>query len=299
MAKRNGGMKKEKIPTYSICNLIGAKNCATDIYVSKLSDFIATHSDLYFPHRHSFYQIVLFTQGAGNHSIDFNDFEVSPHQIYYMSPGQIHTWSFGADIDGYLVNFDENFFTVFLQNTQFIKKLPLFNRITHQPTQVLEANCCFEIVGLFQKLYTEFNGEQLYKSETLHAILLEILVKLARTQYNNQIDNATKHHLSILQQFEELIENHFLEKRLPKEYAELLFITPNHLNAICNSTVGKAAGEIIRERVILEAKRLIVNSNESISEIAYQLNFEDNAYFSRFFKKYTSLSPEEFRKQMK
>lgn len=292
-------MKKEKIPTYSICNLIGAKNCAADVYVSKLSDFVESHKDLYFPHRHSFYQIVIFTQGSGKHSIDFNDFEVGPHQIYYMSPGQIHTWEFDKDVDGFLVNFDENFFTIFLQNAQFLKKLPLFNHLTHKPTQVLEANCCFEIVELFSKLYLEFNADKIYKNETLHIILLEILVKLARSQHNGQIDSATKHHLTILQNFEELIETHFLDKRLPKEYAELLFITPNHLNAVCNSTVGKSAGEIIRERVILEAKRLIVNSNESISEIAYQLNFEDNAYFSRFFKKYTSLSPEEFRKKMK
>jgi len=95
------------------------------------------------------------------------------------------------------------------------------------------------------------------------------------------------------------VEQHYPEKKLPKAYAEMLFVTPNHLNAICTATAGKSAGELIRERVLLEAKRLLVNSQMSIAEIGYQLNFEDNAYFSRFFKKYTSVTPEAFRKTQK
>lgn len=83
---------------------------------------------------------------------------------------------------------------------------------------------------------------------------------------------------------------------MPKEYAGLLFITPNHLNALCKASVGKSAGEMIRDRLLLEAKRMLANSAMSVSEIAYDLRFEDNAYFSRFFKKYTGHTPEEFRK---
>jgi AraC-like DNA-binding protein len=86
-----------------------------------------------------------------------------------------------------------------------------------------------------------------------------------------------------------------LHKKLPKEYAEMLYITPNHLNALVNATIGKSAGTLIRDRILLEAKRMLVNSDQNVNEIAYQLQFEDNAYFSRFFKKYTDTSPEKFR----
>ncbi|MNY07174.1 HTH-type transcriptional activator Btr [compost metagenome] len=92
------------------------------------------------------------------------------------------------------------------------------------------------------------------------------------------------------------MEKNFKEIRLPKAYAEQLFITPNHLNAICKSYIGSAAGEIIRERVLLEAKRLLVNKNLNINEIAIELNFNDNSYFTKFFKKATGLTPDEFRK---
>ena len=83
--------------------------------------------------------------------------------------------------------------------------------------------------------------------------------------------------------------------KLPKEYAGLLFVTPNHLNAVCKEVLGRSAGEVIRDRVILEAKRLMVNQELSISEIAYKLNFPDNSYFSKFFSKYAGVSPEKFR----
>jgi AraC-like DNA-binding protein len=98
-----------------------------------------------------------------------------------------------------------------------------------------------------------------------------------------------------MRQFEKLIEQHYREKRLPKEYAEMMFLTPNHLNALTNNVVGKSAGEIIRDRTLLEAKRLLANSDLMIGQIAETLNFEDNAYFTRFFKKYLGTTPEGFR----
>ena len=100
----------------------------------------------------------------------------------------------------------------------------------------------------------------------------------------------------VFRNFEKLIEQNFTTKRLPKEYVEILFVTPNHLNALCNQLIGKSAGDIIRNRVLLEAKRLLVNSNQNISEIAWQLKFEDNSYFSKFFKKNEGITPDEFRK---
>lgn len=290
---------KEKIPTYSICNLLGAKHCAENLFVSKLKDFRVEQKDLYFPHKHSFYQVVLFTAGNGRHSIDFQDFIAEPHQIYYMAPGQIHTWDFEDEMDGYIVNFDENFFTTFLQNSQFLKKIGLFSQITKQPTQVLKADCCIEIVELFSRLFQEYQRKSPFREDMLRSILMDLLIRLARTQKEFLNDTISTQHFTVLHTFEALIEQHFIEKRLPKDYAKLLFITPNYLNAICNAALGKAAGEVIRERVLLEAKRLIVNSDQTISEISYQLNFEDNAYFSRFFKKYVTVSPEEFRKKRK
>ena len=101
----------------------------------------------------------------------------------------------------------------------------------------------------------------------------------------------------LLRNFRKLIDQHYLSIRLPKEYADLLYVTPNHLNALCHDLLGKTAGELIRDRILLEAKRLLTNANMTIAEISYTLNFQDNSYFNRFFKKYAGVTPDEFRKQ--
>lgn len=285
----------KKIPTYSICNLLGADRCMNEIVVMRISDFVQKHHDIHFPHRHDFYQIVLFTQGGGSHGIDFQTFEVKPHQIYYMGPGQIHTWNFDAHVDGYLINFNESFFTAICHNPHFVREFPLFNTISGSPVNTLDMSCCAEVEQTLAQMLEEFGRDADFKMDILRGMLITVLVRLSRAAPNTFRDNVSKHNVALMRQFEKLIELHFRDKRLPKEYAEVLFVTPNHLNALAKDVVGKSAGELIRERVLLEAKRLLVNSDLMISQIADALNFEDNAYFTRFFKKYTGVTPEQFR----
>jgi AraC-like DNA-binding protein len=102
----------------------------------------------------------------------------------------------------------------------------------------------------------------------------------------------------VLRNFQKLIDLHYKEKKLTKDYAALLYVTPNHLNALSKDVTGHSAGELIRNRVLLEAKRLLVNAEMNVSQIADELEFADNSYFSKFFKKYVGVTPEVFRKQI-
>lgn len=283
------------IPTYSICNLLGADQCYTEFVVTRISDFVRAHPNLYFPHRHTFYQIVLFTEGGGTHSIDFRQFNVEAHQVYAMAPGQVHTWEFAPSTEGYIVNFNESFFTAICHDPHFVEGFPLFNAVSGSPVNLLDVECCGEVQILLEKMLHEFQQDWEYKAEMLRAMLLELIVVLSRRLPRLAQPQVSRHQLNVLRQFERLIETHFRQKRLPREYAEMLYITPNHLNALASAALGKSAGALIRERVLLEAKRLLVNSDLSVSQIASELNFEDNAYFARFFKKHTGVSPEAFR----
>jgi AraC family transcriptional regulator, transcriptional activator of pobA len=286
----------QKIPTYSICNLLGADRCMTEIVVRRISDYVRDLGDIQFPHRHDFYQIVLFTQGSGSHTIDFTDYPVAEHQVYYMSPGQTHTWHFSEDTEGYILNFHESLFGSMGQDNNFIKQFPVFATVLgDSPVNTLDLACCSDLAQTFAQLLAEYNSEQSFKLEILRGLLTVILVKLSRAVPNRQATAQVKHQLHIVRDFEKLIEVHYRDKHLPKEYAEILFITPNYLNALTTSVLGKKAGEMIRDRLLLEAKRMLVNSDQLIGQIAYDLQFEDNAYFTRFFKKYVGATPEQFR----
>jgi AraC family transcriptional regulator, transcriptional activator of pobA len=108
----------------------------------------------------------------------------------------------------------------------------------------------------------------------------------------------TSYNQTLLKNFKKLIDANFTRLKLPKDYADLLYITPNHLNAICKDLLGMQAGEVIRNRTLLEAKRLLTNPQLNIAGIAFELNFSDNSYFTKFFKKTEGITPEEFRKKI-
>lgn len=288
---------KTKIPTYGICNLIDDTSSLQDIVVYELNDFMQPGQRLEFPHRHSFFQLMLINSGRGRHSIDFETYPVEAGTLYCLAPGQVHEWLFEGPVKGYLINFNEGFFSSFLLNSHYLSDFTFFSGKSAYGVYHLTTEFSSILKPLFRCLLIEQRGHQLHKHEIMRAVLLQVCLLISRKFSEANITSANSNSYHILRSFEKLIEQHYLRIKLPKEYASLLFITPNHLNAVCKQTLEKSAGEMIRDRVILEAKRCLINGNESISSLAYKLNFEDNSYFTRFFKRYTGLTPEEFRKK--
>ncbi|MCB0524753.1 MAG: AraC family ligand binding domain-containing protein [Saprospiraceae bacterium] len=273
-----------KLPSYSICQLLGIDRCMSEIFVSRLRDFGESEECIQFPHKHEFFQLVLFTKGGGQHSIDFEQYEVKADQVYFTSPGQIHSWQFDDETDGFLVNFNESFFTSICHNPNFIHNFPLFGNSSTFSTLQLQGKVLIAVKGAFIQMLAEFeNGDQ-YSMDMLRARLMSIIIQLSRILPEPVNDFASKHNVALMRKFESLIEEHYKKKRLPREYAELLFVTPNYLNTLSNRVLGKSAGEIIRERILLEAKRMLTNSDMMVGEIAETLHFEDNALFNPFLQ---------------
>jgi AraC-like DNA-binding protein len=287
---------KERIPTYDICNLLDNAASLQDVVVYDMPDFLQSHQHLVFPHRHSFYQVLYVESGAGKHIMDFETYPVKGNMLYFITPGQVHTWLFESSIKGYLINFNESFFSSFLLNSRYLSDFPFFSGNSKYGVYHLTPDAKKEVMLYFGILLKEHGESNLQKNDVMRTTLLQLFLYISRRFVLQCKPNSNATNYNILRNFEKLIEQNFLRLKLPKNYAELLFITPNHLNALCKQVAGKSAGEMIRDRVLLEAKRNLVNSNESISEIAYKLNFEDNSYFTKFFKKYVVVTPEEFRK---
>jgi len=284
---------KKAFPVYDICSLSDHQH--DDLLISRFAPYLQKHQNLSMAHKHSFYHVVFFTEGGGTHAIDFKSFAVKPYQIYFMVPGQVHSWSFDGPVDGYIINFSASFFQSFLLRPDYLDNLPFFTGNVDDEVINLNTNLHRQVVDLFEQLVTESNHIGRMGMDLIKAMMLQLFILVARQGEGKQ-SLAPNYNYTLLQSFRKLTDKNFATLKLPKDYAALLYITPNHLNAMCNDILGISAGDVIRNRVILEAKRLLVNLDLNITAIAGQLNFADNSYFTKFFKKHTGQTPEEFRK---
>ncbi|MCF0069183.1 AraC family transcriptional regulator [Dyadobacter sp. CY261] len=266
------------------------------IMIARFSDYLHEHQSLVFPHRHSFYHLVLFTEGSGRHTIDFHHFQAQPYQIYFMIPGQIHSWDFKGKMEGYVVNFSESFFKSFLLQPDYLDSFSFFDQDSSNNVLILAENIRESVGRLFQELLLLNHRTTNLRDDMVRVLLLQIFLTIEQSDSVDRKKGAEKGKNAIVKSFIRLIDKHYDRVRLPGHYAEMLNVTPNHLNALCKEHLGMQAGELIRNRIVLEARRLLINLDLTVSEIAYKLNFNDNSYFTKFFRKETGMTPEDFRK---
>jgi len=286
--------KQQQLPLYSICSLTGTAAIENDLMIDRLDHYLDTHQNLYFPHKHPFYQIVLFTGGAGEHSIDFIHFPVEKAQIYFMVPGQVHTWNFQGNIEGYIIHFSENYFHSFIKDAKYLEKFSFFSGYAiEQVINLPEGG--IDIIKIFEEMITGANSVNEYREDILKVELVRLLLKVTGIIQRPVSKKRQKYNSLVLYNFKRLIERNYRNHKLTRDYSAELSVTPNHLNALCRKETARSAGGLIRERVVLEAKRLLIDHKKTILEISNELNFIDNSYFTKFFKKSTGVTPEKFK----
>ncbi len=269
------------------------------ILIGRFAEYVAKHKNLVFPHRHNFYQLVIFTKASGSFSVDFSHFETQEWRAYFMIPVQVHTWDFGDGVDGYVINFSADFFQSFLLRPDYLEGFSFCSG--HAPDSVIDIPAEYQpsVFATCEELIKLNESTDKINLDSIRVLLLYLLLQLDKYAQPKQYGNMPAYSYTILRNFQQLVEKHYAAVRLPKHYADMLFITPNHLNSLCKEYLGVQAGEVIRNRVLLEAKRLLSIPAFSVNEIAEELNFNDNSYFTKFFKKSAGVTPEEFRKRTK
>ena len=290
-------MLKKDFPVYDVNSLPEFKK--DDMLVCRFAPYFSIHENLREAHKHSFYHVMLFTKGEGSHTIDFQSFPVKPYQMYFMVPGQVHSWQFEGEVDGYVLNFSVSFLQSLLLRPDYLEQFPFFNGGVNDAVIDLPEALQPRMTGLFEDLLYERETAGRLSVNMVQTLMLQIFILTGRLCLDQAGPNTNSYSYILLKNFQKLIEKNYSTLKLPKDYAGLLFITPNHLNSLCTGALGLSAGELIRNRITLEAKRLLTNHSLTIAIIAAQLNFTDNSYFTKFFKKQTGLTPEEFRKGLK
>lgn len=245
-------------------------------------------------HRHTFFELFLFTGGKGIHEIDFHHYPAAKNTIHFVSPGQIHKLTL-RNTKGYVFCFTEDFVPL-KPKENFTDKFSFYDNV-RQPVLELDAAMSMEIITLSNFMKQEFNAEQKDDMDMLRSYLNIILLKIQALFLSDKKNAQASEKNKKLASFKELIESFYSQHKPVVYYADKLNVSPNYLNALCRRHDGRTAIQLIHARLLLEAKRLLYATDMSIKEVSFYLHFEDVAYFNRFFKKQTQLTPVEYRIQ--
>ncbi|MEQ9437791.1 MAG: helix-turn-helix transcriptional regulator [Cyclobacteriaceae bacterium] len=245
------------------------------------------------PHRKDFYLLAYVKQGSNRHWIDMTPYTLHPHNFYFSVPEQVHLKEEARPMTGTLIGFTKEFLA--LDDSQQLRKLPLIQNPQNGHELRLSAADREFIEDILAKLSTEYNRPQDWQQEMLLGYMRVLLIYLSRLytqQFSSQEVFADR---QMLKKFQASIEENYQELHEVAAYADRLNITAGHLNHLVKAQSGKTAMEHIHARLLLEAKRLLFHTQESIKEIAFALGFEDASYFNRFFKRLTDKTPLAYR----
>ncbi|NMH89514.1 AraC family transcriptional regulator [Flavivirga algicola] len=270
----------------------------SNFYSNDLKSHLEKNKDFFNkPHRHDFFLCVLFSEGSGIHEIDFNTYQVKPGSVFFLRPSQTHYWIFDNQPDGYIFFHTQNFYELHFSKSK-LEQFPYYYSYKNRPTLHLNSNEITAIEPIFKSINDEYRNSLVYKKQKIASLINTVYIDLAR-QYSTyeSIKNVTSvTYVETLRSLEKDIDTHYKTKKSVKFYANRLNITPKHLNRIVKTTLGKTTTDLITERVILESKRLIVHSNNSLSTISELIGYQDYAYFSKVFKLKTGNTPLGFKK---
>jgi AraC family transcriptional activator of pobA len=286
--------KSEDIPVYTLQNFSSSEQ---DSQQFQIEVFDANrHFSVKYPHRHDFFEVLYLSKGSGFHVIDGNKYEIKPPCVFFMSPGQAHKIEFSSDIEGYIFIFTAEFYLINQSNHNRLIEFPFFFTIRQDnpPVQLNATEDVLFLESLFQKGISEIQKRADYSVELLRSILDLILTSSSTLCHFNENILIGKGHI-VVKRFFQLVEENYIKNLSVAEYADKMALTPNHLTQTVNQLTGKTSSQIIKAKQVLEIKRLLVHTNLSVTEIAGRLNFPDQSYFAKFFKRESGMSPLQYR----
>ena len=244
------------------------------------------------------YKVVIVTKGNMCIKISDHTYEIKHNTLYFIAPGQVSKLlEYSSDIDGYCVAFDIDYFLLCLKNQVQLCFYPFF-QFDKYPLLQLSNVQNKKVLDLMMKIKLEYISRNEINEDLLTKLYLNILLieieRIYKLKNEGQIRNQPRKRL-ITSKFKQLVEKNYLSVRKVAEYADMLAIAPNYLNDSVRETTNQSASEVIHDRLILEAKAQLIQTEMSINEVAYHLQFNDSSYFCRFFRKKTGVSPNTFR----
>jgi len=241
---------------------------------------------------------VIFLKKGAQVMVDFKSYDLQSDALFFVHGGQYYQLN-EESCYGSMIYYNRDFYCVEIHDKEVACDGILFHNLYEIPVVNLSAEQSIVMQQLFEQIHSELSAEDSNLEEMLRVLLKQIIIKSTRIwklEHDIQTEES-RHELEFIRHFSQLVEWHFATKHTVAEYAEILNITPKALNKKISKFSKETPNDLIKQRIILEAQRMLAHTGNSVKEISYKLGYDDPSYFIRLFTKQTGLSPQHFRKQ--
>jgi YesN/AraC family two-component response regulator len=242
------------------------------------------------------YTMIWVQKGTGDLTIDVEQFKIEEDTVYFAKPGQELTANINEPVHGFIISFAREFLELYEKSSTELSNTPLFNHSCVLPVIHINKETSSLMKNIADKMLQEFRNYYDLRAEVLRGLLKIFVIYLSRQlEYNNQ-NSFKPRKTELVNVFFNLLEKSFATKKMVRDYAEALSVTPGYLNDTVKEISGFTASYHIQQRIVLEAKRRAIYEGDSLKEIAYYLGFCDPAHFSKYFKNSSGTNFTDFKK---
>ncbi len=233
-----------------------------------------------FPHKHDFFHFLHIERGSGWHEVDFRRYRVNAGSFFLVKPAEVHAWSLGASTKGTVLEFVRGSLPAGSEGIlRALESVPSHGILLEDEASLLKV------------LHSEFKRSRGRPSAALEHLLSAFLLLLAGRVLASKPAKGNP----VSEKLRALLEANFHRQHSVEFYARELGLAPKALTTRTTREIGKSAGAVIQERLLVEAKRLLAHSELTVAEICYELGYEDPSYFARFFRQKAGMAPGKYR----
>lgn len=257
---------------------------------------ISPNASYFQPHRCNYFTILWIGEGRGRYHAGLSDYRFEGPAVLFSNPYQTFFVESESAIQGTALQFHANFFCIETYHEAVGCNGVLFNDIYGEPVVAPDGNLAAELGSLLAQMKREFQSGGLAHAEMLVAFLKVFLIKATRAKLDGEMPSDAPPAIPpVVERLAELIEQNFQTKHSPADYAAALHITPKALGKLVKVHFGRTTTDLIRDRLLKHAKWQLLHTRLSVKEIAWEVGFPDELYFSRLFKRATGFAPTAFR----
>lgn len=283
---------KQDIRTLQLHHLERKHRLKNDLLILPLAELFGRF-DLKKHCRNRFYGIFVFKEGTGSVVIDNELYEIGADRLFFLNYNQVYYFNPSSDPEGYAILFTKSFYNFIYTGNKLIRSDTALADLP--PLTEMKSSFKNEFREGFQNMKKEYSRNSLYGKEIICMQLKIFIMQLIRASMQDRHPATADHKKEIVEKFSELVNLFYKEFKTTAPYAEKLNLTPNYLNTLVKDQLDLSAGQFIKNRVILEAERLLLHTTLSVTEISYELGFTDNSHFGKYFKSVSGRSPNQYR----